>query len=128
MARDRGNSILWDANATVDVDTAPHATSPSGYVGAASNVAILVKVNKNCTFKIQVASNRKPGAGNNLDNADWYDYHRGADADGAETIVATSATPIAVDLSPFAPQFVRLVATAVATGPATVTALVTTSG
>src|SRR6476659_10040572 len=128
MARIRGAATLWNAVTTVDVDTAPHATSAAAAIGAEPNVALFITANKVCTFKIQVATNLTPGAGNNLDNANWYDWHRSADADGVETITTAATGGMAVDLSPFAPQFVRLVATAVASGPATVSAYVTSSG
>ena len=114
---------LWDAQ-TVAVGDDSQAGSP----GPATAVALYLKLNSgtSVTVKITVAnSGALPSAGRNAvpaDDADWYDLQK-KDASGDVVLVQlTAADPrIAIDLSPFAPPFVRLTVTE-ATGSPNVTA------
>lgn len=111
-------------------------TSAVASIGEATNVALMVQTDAAVTFIIQASDDFKPGAGRNqLDstNTIWYDYIR-ADAyesasgvEGNETkIVFAGAAQVAIDMSPFAPKYLRI--TTAAGGSANVFAAVVTSG
>lgn len=118
MPRMRADEKLWKAGESVNAAGLSHP----GNVGQQVNVALFVTSDKASTFKIQVAGTTTI-AGRNADlaNAEWFDWHRSADADGVETITLTAGQFIAVDLSPFAPQYFRLVCLSMTGGPSTAT-------
>lgn len=118
MPRMRADEKLIVPGTSVD----SNFISGNGAVGQQSNVALFIKSDKACTFKIQV-SGTTLSAGRNADVStnEWFDWHRAADADGVETITLTAGQAIAVDLSPFAPQYFRLVCTSMTGGPSTAT-------
>src|SRR3954470_10288987 len=102
MPRMRAADRFWKIGDSVN------AASTSGYgnVGQQTNMALFVRSDKACTFKIQVTGETLASGRNaDLAGADWYDWHRSADADAVETITVSAGGAIAVDLSPFAPQY-----------------------
>lgn len=93
-------------------------TSGVANIGEATNVALLVKVDGAVTLLIQASDDFQPGAGRNqLDatNTIWYDYMRAQSLEAASgvegneaKIVFGGAGVICVDLSPFAPKYIRV--------------------
>ncbi|MBU6232245.1 hypothetical protein KGP36_06445 [Patescibacteria group bacterium] len=130
MASLKGGQVLYDGSSVADT-----AKSTLAYIGPGPYVAVYIDNTSavNMTFKVQVTGTPTPMAGMNaLDGtADggltWYDY-TGSGGVGAETSITVNAgITQAFDLSPFAPEFIRLVRTD-SNGPGTVAAFVTSSG
>lgn len=130
MASLKGGTTLWSAatlGAAAKSENAAIGPGPwvAVYIGNTSAIAL--------TFKVQVAGVANPMAGRNaLDNtADggltWYDYIPAGETAVLSIAVAGSAD-IAVDLSPFAPELMRLVRTDAGGSAASVTAFVTSFG
>jgi hypothetical protein len=117
MAQLRGQTVLWNA-ATVNPGSTPSLYSAVGYVGPGPYVAIYITANQSGTYAIQAGVNATGvEAGRNAWNGAslpdggllWFPYTR---PDGNETAISVVAnTPVCIDLSPFAPQIVRLLRT-----------------
>lgn len=118
MAAIRGGTVLWNAVAIVNGDA-----SVAGNIGANTAVAVLIKNSgaNAATFVVEVSGEVSPQAGRNFSPTDWYQYISRADAT-PESFVVASGSNVGIDLSPFAPSFLRLKCTA-NTGGTTVTAL-----
>jgi len=110
----RGASTLWPGTLLA---TGQAAVSAAGYLGAFSNCALFCKADGAVTFTIQTAMESVPGAGVNLldSNDVWFDYVRAdayESASGVEgntaKIVFGGAGAVCIDMSPFAPTYIRL--------------------
>jgi hypothetical protein len=117
MAR-RAVNTVWASAAVGAGDE-----SPAAYVGEASTVALLVSneggTPTNITVQVAVPVSRSAGRNAAPDGADanWFDY-------GSFTAVAVAAgARVAIDLSPFAPPYVRLRSSAATTLTARVASL-----
>lgn len=94
-------------------------TSGAVNIGPQTNVALFIKSSGAATFKLQCGASLLMTAGaNDMANVSWYDYIRSSileDNDGAAgtspTIVLGAGDAVCIDLSPFAPTFLRLVRT-----------------
>jgi len=107
----RGNSVLWTAT-SAESALAPSAAAhvPGPYVAVfIQNVGAGAK-----TFKVQAAQKVGRSAGlNELSDADgtnlaWYDVQK-RDGSGDLVITTGSGDNSCVDLSPYAPEVIRLV-------------------
>jgi hypothetical protein len=116
MASLRGSQVLWTAQTVNQNDTSPEA-----FVGTATNVVVMIKNTgaNAATFKIQVAAPAAVSAGRNTDpvSTEWYDLS------GQTAIAVAVGAQVAVNLSPFAPPYLRLNRTD-ATGVTTISASV----
>jgi len=112
MTSRRGSTVLWTTASSES------ALGPSKAANVPSpNVAVLIQ-NLTAgakTFKVQASAGTGRSAGQNeSDGGDganlvWYDVQK---ADGSGDVVLTTATSegnVAYDLSPFAPEMIRLV-------------------
>ena len=103
--------------ATAAITDAVDFFSAAANIGESTNVAIMVKTDGAVTFVIQAADDTLGGAGRNglSSGTSWFDYVR---ADSFETasgvegntakIVFAGAGAVCIDLSPFAPKYLRL--------------------
>lgn len=127
MASLRGGESLWAA-AAVSNNGGLTDTSNPGYIGPGAYVALFINNGgaTSLTVKVQVNGSANPSAGlNNIPN-NWADYQKVAGTTLSFTVAA--GVEICFDLSPFAPQMIRLVRTD-STGALTgVTAFITSDG
>ncbi len=135
MASLRGGQVLWALGTSV----ADVAVSPLVNVGASPYVCVYVSnahASIDTTFKIEVSGNAQPTPGRNAvaDTADgglvWYDYMN-VKSDGTFTVATFTvvhANDFAFDLSPFAPEFMRLKRTDSGGANTSITAFVTAFG
>jgi hypothetical protein len=122
MASLRGATALWNAVVVNSNDASSFATP-----GPGPFVAVYFQTDKDATFKIQASATVSVSPGLNASDTSepdgdliWCDY------DGATSIAVTANTPLCFDLSPFGPQFIRIVCV---TGTnVTTTALVSSFG
>lgn len=130
MASLKGGTSLWSGTTLASGDKSAKAAIGPGpwvavYIKNTSNVAL--------TFKIQVAGVANPVAGKNaLDGTadgglDWFDYIPAGET-SVLSIAVAATTDIAVDLSPFAPELMRLERTDNNGSANAVTAFVTSFG
>lgn len=105
MASLRGNSTLLDG------DLAADTASSWAYVGSATDVTLFIDdAGASATWLIEIAiGNGEPGL-NGVDFADpdglpWAVL---SDRTGGASTVVTTGTPVAVNLSPFASQYIRV--------------------
>ena len=126
MAGLRGSKQLW-GTAAAGATVAAAGTSAYAVIGAQNNVVVYIANSGgvDATFTVQVSSGapgNAPGQNaltNDADGGiDWYDYT------GAEDISVPAGSNVAFDLSPFGPQFIRLLRSDAA-GNTTVSAFVT---
>ena len=137
MASLKGGTSLYAAATNIGVAGSATAKSSLGLIGPGPYVAVYIENGSaiSLTFKIQASAVVNPEAGRNgLDSTDadgglnWFDY-TGPGGDGAETTLTVAAgASICVDLSPFAPPFIRLVRTDAGAATSGVTAFVTCTG
>lgn len=129
MAELRGGQYLWNAQSI-----SSGAKSPLASIGAGPYVTIYIKnpdAAIDATFAVEVSATASPKAGRNaLDSTadgglDWFPLQ--TDDGHVVSIAVTHGTNVAVDLSPFGPQFIRLRRTD-ANGAITCTALVSSYG
>lgn len=115
MASLRGQQKIWD-NAVVNPASAPTITSPVVIPGSGAYVSIYIQCDQTSTFAIEVGVNPTGvESGRNAVNASalpdygllWFPYTR-LDSASDVTIAVTANAPVAVDLSPFGPQYLRL--------------------
>ena len=106
MASLRGGTKVWNGD-TVNQNN----TSKFAVIGPGPYVAIYIESSVTGTFQIQVATSDAPEPGLNALGANgvnqdgglvWHDYS------GADALAVTGNVPIAFDLAPFSPQFVRI--------------------
>lgn len=128
MASLRGGQYLWN-NAAVVLNGVSNLAAP----GPGPYLTLYVESDTNVTLTLQVATNPNPSAGFNAIGDDvgsslvWCNYYSKNAPTTAVTIVVTAGTPIALDLSPFGPEFLRLEATTL-TGTAHITAMCSSFG
>lgn len=130
MASLKGGTSLWSA-ATLG----SAAKSAIAAIGPGPWVAVYVKNTSAValTFKVQVAGVPNPVAGKNaIDNTvdgglDWFDYIPAGET-AVLSLAVAGTTDIAIDLSPFSPELMRLVRTDAGGSAASVTAFVTSFG
>ena len=118
MAQLRGGFQFWSAGDSV----ANAAASPLCEVGPSPWVAVYLAnehASIDTVFKVQVAGTASPEAGRNAltDDDDggltWFDYQV-VKSDGTFAVLTFTLThglELAYDLSPFGPQFIRLLRT-----------------
>lgn len=133
MASLRGATQLW----TVDDTVAAAGVSAFAHVGTKPYVTVFISNDSGgpLTFGIQVASVGTMTAGlNEVDSTDlpdgglvWHEYYSWDDPTAAVEIVVADGVPAAFDLSPFAPELMRLSCTEGA-GAGEIIASVTASG
>jgi hypothetical protein len=106
----RGATSLWDNAAVNSADAT--ANSNVGNIGAPTNVAIFIDNQSavSMTFKVQAGGTVTRGAGINAGVTKWFDYQDVANTDQTFTVAAGDS--VCFDFSPFAPNNLRLVATA----------------
>jgi len=129
MASLRGATVLWNSETVGANDV-----SPPAYV-VSTNVAIFISNNdaEAHTFKVQVAETGSDRGGLNEFNSNnmpdggliWYDYYE-KDFSAPVSLAVAANAKVCLDLSPFAPQLVRLVCTTGNDG--SVTAIVSSYG
>jgi len=110
MANLRGGQQLWNGNVSAS------GVSPLAIVGAGPYVAVYIQNTGSiaATITVQASATAKPDAGRNaLDGTTdgglvWFDYFdKTADAAAIQVTVAAGQSRM-LDLSPYAPQFIRL--------------------
>ena len=134
MASLQGGQTLWSA-ATLANGSADTVVSANANIGPGPWVCVYIKNTSAIalTFKIEVAGVAQPYAGRNaLDSTasgglDWYDYIPAGETSVLSLAVAATKN-IAIDLSPFSPELMRLVRTDTNGSAATVSAFVTSFG
>ena len=110
MASLRGATQLW----TEDDVASGGGASAAAHVGSKPYVAVFianVASGGALTFGIQVASIGRPSAGKNeAEDADlvWHSYYSWGDPSAPVVITVADNAEIAYDLSPFAPELIRL--------------------
>lgn len=119
MANLRSGVVVFDSVATTDGGVSSDAANP----GQATNVAVMLRnegATNSATVKIQCAGGPPAAGRNNIpsDDADWYDYQK-ADGSGEISMVVAPQDSICIDLSPFAPAYIRLNAKSTAAGNST---------
>lgn len=107
MASLRGTTQLWQSAAV-----AANGVSAAAYVPG-PNVVIFVdnEGTNSHTFKVQVAFSDSAGLNDVDNNTVWYDYME-KDMSAAVEVTVGNGENKAIDLSPFAPQVLRLFCTA----------------
>ncbi len=132
----RGGQKIWVAGDSV----ANSAASVPVYVGPNPYVAIYITnahASVDCVFKLQVAGTYGAGAGRNEVGASGPDYgllwcdYAVLKSDGTFavlTFTSTHAVNLARDLSPFAPEWLRLLRTDTNGANVSITAIVTAFG
>lgn len=123
MASLRGQTVLLNA-ANLSGGTA----TPWAYVGAATEVSLLIDAGAaTTTFTIEVAAGTGAAGMNSvLTDADFYtlQYRNGS----ATSTISVSGSPVALDLSPFGAQYIRVrPAGSITAGTVTVDAVATSN-
>ena len=130
MASLKGGTTLWTNKTLGAAEKSANAAIGPGpwvcvYIKNTSAIAL--------TFKIQVAGVANPMAGRNaLDNTtdgglDWFDYIPAGET-SVLSLACAGTTDVALDLSPFSPELMRLVRTDAGGSAASVTAFITCFG
>lgn len=128
MASIRAAQKLWTA-----VTVAANDDSTPAYVGPATAVVLLCKLNSGTSvdLKVQVAAPDTLSAGRNAmpsADTDWYDLQKRDGSGDLQLVQLTSANPsVAIDLSPLGAPYVRLSVTA-QVGSANITAIASAIG
>lgn len=125
MANLRGGTKVWNA-----ASPAQNNTSKIAYIGPGPWVVVYLESTLAATLDIQVAPSDSVEAGLNALSSSAVNQDGGLTwfgLNGHTGIVLTANTPIAIDLSPFGAQFVRLKRTD-ATGAPVITAWVSAFG
>lgn len=128
MASLRGSAVIW-SNFAVTGTGAGTDLSPEVNIGSGVNVVLFITntTSTSGTFQLQVSmpASGQTGAGLNIAPNVWYPY---ATKDAPSTImniVVAGSTSVAIDLSPFSPEYLRLASTL---GSTTVSAYVASIG
>lgn len=125
MSSLRGGTKIWNAASPVQ-----NNTSKIAYIGPGPWVVVYISSNLAATIDIQVAPSDSIEAGLNALSSTAVNQDGGLNwfgLNGHTGIAVAANTPIAIDLSPFGAQFIRLKRTD-ATGAPVITAWVSAFG
>jgi hypothetical protein len=111
MAKDRKTDVIWN-----NVSTGVGTGSAVGHPGTMSNVAVFVTVGAAATISIEVGTGPRAAGINELPST-FVPYFK-KDGSGALTLVFAGAGSACIDLSPFAPEHIRLSSSANVTATA----------
>jgi hypothetical protein len=134
MASLQGGTTLWSA-ATLGNGSGDTVVSANANIGPGPWVCVYIKNTSAValTFKVEVAGVAHPYAGRNaLDDTadgglDWYNYIPAGET-SILSIAVAATSKVAIDLSPFSPELMRLVRTDTNGSAVTVSAFVTSFG
>lgn len=100
----RGTTVVWN-----NVVTGANGTSAAAYVGQSTSVAVLIQVNGATNITLQTCEPAGGVAGINADvvNLQYFDMLK-PDGTAVITLAFAGSGAQALDLSPFAPAYIRL--------------------
>lgn len=115
-----GDGLIEDGVSVILDGGVNSVASKAAQIGPMNTVAVFITVSDACTFQLQASASEALSSGRNAvsDDLPWFNYVRALAleldndvADGFATVDFSAAGSAAIDVSPFAPTFLRLTRT-----------------